>query len=179
MESNIREVDGDPLYVYVHDVGTSYTWMARIEIEGFLSAATSIREQGEEVHRTISAHLANLIGDLVEKRSLLPTTGNLETQKQLVKGKLDEDGPPGLFQLATLHAGTTETVFEYDLLQPGGHFIILRYCTEKDVHLRSLLLPPTTAGTRGVLDGKALASALATIIEFDSENLPQLRIDDI
>ena len=179
MESNIREVEGEPLYVYVHDVGTSYTWMARIEIEGFLSAATSIREQSEEVQKTISAHLANLIGDLVEKRSLLPTTGNLETQKQLVKGKLDEDGPPGLFQLATLHAGTTETVFEYDLLQPGGHFIILRYCTEKDVHLRSLLLPPTTAGTRGVLDGKALASALATIIEFDSENLPQLRIDDI
>ena len=48
MESNIREVEGDPLYVYVHDVGTSYTWMARIEIEGFLSAATSIREQSEE-----------------------------------------------------------------------------------------------------------------------------------
>ena len=94
MESNIREVEGDPLYVYVHDVGTSYTWMARIEIEGFLSAATSIREQSEEVQKTISAHLANLIGDLVEKRSLLPTTGNLETQKQLVKGKLDEDGPP-------------------------------------------------------------------------------------
>lgn len=95
MESNTREVDGDPLYVYVHDVGTSYTWMARIEIEGFLSAATSIREQGEEVHRTISAHLANLIGDLVEKRSQIPTTSNLEAQKQLVKGKLDEDGPPG------------------------------------------------------------------------------------
>ena len=177
MEKNTKYVEGDALYVYVHDVATSYTWMARINIDGFLSAATNIREQGEEVQGTISAHLASLIGDLVEKRAQIPTSGNLNAQKRLVKGALDEEGPPGLFQLATLHAGSTETVFEYDLLQPGGHFIIMRYCTERDVHLRSLLLPPETVGVKGVLDSKSLESVLANIIEFDADNIPQLRIE--
>ena len=144
MESNIREVEGEPLYVYVHDVGTSYTWMARIEIEGFLSAATSIREQSEEVQTTISAHLANLIGDLVEKRSLLPTTGNLETQKQLVKGKLDESAFAEKYFDAGKSPGFLSHVGSLFFNQQGNIFIfqrsrqIERVLIPEEPHPRSL-----------------------------------------
>lgn len=170
-----HEVDGDPLYLYVHDVDTSFTWMARVNFSGFMAAASKVREDGEEVQAIVAAHLGVVLGDLVQKRAQIPTPHNADAMDALIAGDLSA-GLPGLFQLATLQAGASSMVFEDGLLAVGGHFVLLRYCTPEDVHLRTLVLPPEVAGSKGIMDVDMLAQVLSSIIRFDQQHLREIGI---
>lgn len=147
--------------------------MARLNVDGFLSAALHVRDDTQETRETVSAHLAVLIGELAEQRALVPSSENLSVANEMVAGDL-ESGKPGLFQLAALHAGSSETVFEEGMLQPQGHFIVLRYLTKEGVLLRSMLLPPNVGSNLGVLDGSSLANVLTSIIQFDMKQIGSL-----
>lgn len=173
--SNQHEVDGEPMYLYVHDVDTGFTWMARVNFDGFMAAASKIRGDGEEVQATVAAHLGLVIGDLVEKRAQIPTPRNTDAMDALISGDLSA-GLPGLFQLTTLQAGASSMVFEDGLLTVGGHFVLLRYCTPQNVHLRTLVLPPEVAGGKGIMDTETLTQALSSIIEFDQQHLRELGV---
>lgn|GEM_PF-6600740 len=173
LESHPNQVDGEPVFLYIYDVSSCYTWMARVNFDGFMAAAAHIRNDGEEVQATVAAHLGALIGDLVKLRALVPTPRNLKAMDELLAGDLAA-GLPGLFQLTTLQAGSSSMIFEDGLLKAGGHFILLCYNTLEHVHLRSLVLPAEMTGATGIMDGDTLTQVLSEVIASDQEHFKEL-----
>lgn len=167
----------DPIYLYAHDVETSHTWMARVNFDGFVEAVNHMSKEPQEARMIIAAHLGDAIETLVSQRLQSSTMAAVGASENLLIGTTDKS-QPGLFDLLTLHAGSTEAVFEKGLLQEGGHFLVLRYPNPDEdggAYLRSILLPAEVDGVRGVLGGEKLKSILGAIISTDLENAPDLR----
>lgn len=142
--------DDSLIHAYIHDVQTSYTWVAAINLHDFMFVARSLREQSVATHQDIAARLANLIVDAGLARSQSPKMGSIAS--------------PGLFQLLAMHAGSTSCIFEPGRMQPEAHFISVMLGTSNEVHLISGLLPPVDLDANGPLTDQALNEAVASII---------------
>ncbi len=170
-------LDHEPIYLYAHDVETSFTWMARVNLDGFVDAINHMSKEPQEAQMIIAAHLGDAMENLVAERLQSTTDAAMGRSEKRLIGTTDKS-QPGLFDLLTLHAGSTEAVFEEGLLQAGGHFLVLRYPNadvDAGAYLRSILLPAEVDGVRGVLGGDKLKSILAAIVRTDMENAPELR----
>lgn len=153
------------LYVYIHDNPSRKSWKAQINRQGFLDAASEIKLAGDADKLKVATMLAMRIEDIANCKS------GSEEEKALLEGNLEND-VPGLFHLGALHAGTTESTFDQAINGPAeSHYIVVRYETASDIHLRSALLPPEANTLPGIMSRETLLSALNSLEDADREYL--------
>ncbi len=156
------------IYLYIHDNVSRRTWQAAIDLPGFLGAATAIHESDDTDKLKISTMLALKLEDLVGAKS------ESAEEQRLLEGDIEQDDP-GLFHLAAMHAGVTDKAFdEAKLSRPESHYLLVRYQTQKDIHLRTAMLAPEAAVMPGHMTRETLLGFLNGMEDDDREYLKSL-----
>lgn len=156
------------IYLYIHDNPSRRTWQAAIDLPGFLEAATAVHESDNTDKLKVSTLLALRLEDLLETKPRSPE------ERLLLEGDIEQDAP-GLFHLAAMHAGVTDKAFdEAKLSRPESHYLLVRYQTAKDIHLRTAMLAPEAAAMPGLMTRETLLGFMASMEDDDREYLKSL-----
>ena len=164
-----KENKAMPVHLYIHDLPTGFTWMAKVDYTGFMRGATAARNDGEGTLDTAAAGLGSMIEEIAVMRRNEKTPGDQILTRNTITGDIDR-GNPDLFHLASLHAGSSSMIFDDELLRPDGHFLIIRYVTKEGIKLRSMVLPPDITENGAVIEKDKLEEAIRAIVEFDQGN---------
>lgn len=158
---------GEKLFTYCTDFATGHSWLSAVNYERFCTRANMVRSSNgwADIHNELDA----CIDLLVSQQTYWSASPGDECVKP--------HAPDSLFGLnATVmaFAGTTQVAFDDDLMQPGGHFIVLRYSNEFEGSIfRSMVVPPHLNDSDGVLTVTQFGEIVAVMVDRDQKDHPE------
>lgn len=159
-------IPGERLYAYCADFSSGLAWMAAVSYEGFRSRSTEVRESGED-----RSEIFNNLDACIE---LLIACHSMTTALNGTDNTASGDGLLGLEGFLTAYAGTTQIAFDEKVMQPSGHFIVVRYGNEFGGSIfRPMLVPPYLNNSDGVLSRDQFSEIVAMMVNRDQNSNPE------
>lgn len=149
---------------YFADFATANSWMAPVNYEQLCTRAQVVRASNRwaQIHQELDI----CVDLLVSQHSYWNSSPSDEHHRPHSRESL-----LGLDEVVMAYAGTTQIAFDDDLMQPGAHFIVLRYSNEFEGSLfRSMIVPAYLNDSDGVLSLAQFREIVAMMVNRDQQD---------